>query len=116
MRLTTVASAALFLLVAAGLIASWTAGAASVMPALLGGGIAAAAQMGAAGLARRAYAAPFNRFLGAWAIGVGLRFTALAVVAAAMLAAPNAFPPLPTALGFLGVLIPLLLLEIRLTR
>jgi hypothetical protein len=97
-------------------VARVAVGPAAVPPVLAGGAIAAIAQISAAVLARRAYAAPFARFVGAWALGMGLRFSALIALAAGMLAAPTQFPPLPTALGFLGVLIPLLLLEIRLTR
>ncbi|MGH7629716.1 MAG: hypothetical protein ACREOF_10130, partial [Gemmatimonadales bacterium] len=78
--------------------------------------VAALTQLAAARLARRAFDARFTEFLGAWAWGVGLRFGGVVLLAAATLAAPAHFPPLPSAFGFLGVLIPLLLLEIRLTR
>lgn len=107
---------ALLLVVAAGVVARWAGGPAAVVPAVTCGAVAAVAQIGAAGLARRAYTAPFTRFLGAWALGVALRATGLVALAAAMLAAPAQFPPLPSAFGFLGVLIPLLMLELRLTR
>ena len=116
MKLTTVMAAGLFLVGAAGALANWLGGPGAVVPAMACGGLAAAAQVGAASLARRAYAAAFTRFLGAWALGVGLRTVAVAALATAMLAVPAHFPPLPSAFGFLGVLIPLLLLEIRLTR
>ena len=116
MKLTTVTAAAVFLLLAGGLLARWAGGRDAVVPALAGGGIAVAAQIGAARLARRAFAAPFVQFLRAWALGGGLRFFAFVALAVVMVAAPATFPPLPTALGFLGVMIPLLLLEIRLTR
>ena len=116
MKLTTIVAAAVFLLVADGLLARWAGGGNAVVPALAGGGIALAGQIGAARLARRAFAAPFLQFLRAWTLGIGLRFAAFVALAVVMIAAPATFPPSPTALGFLGVMIPLLLLEIRLTR
>jgi hypothetical protein len=116
MSFTTLAAAALFLVLAAGTAAHWLGGAAAVAPALACAGLAAATQLGAARLARRALDARFTQFLGAWALGVGLRFVGVALLAVATLVAPAHFPPLPSTFGFLGVLIPLLLLEIRLTR
>ena len=44
-------------------------------------------------------------------LGVGIVLMTVAVVAA-----PALFPALPTALGFLGVLVPLLFMEMRLAR
>jgi hypothetical protein len=40
----------------------------------------------------------------------------VALVAILVTLDPTHFPPLPTALGFLGVLVPLLFLEVRLVR
>ena len=116
MSLTTLTAAALFLVIAAGAVAKWLGGPAAVMPALACGGLAAVTQLAAARLARRAFDARFTEFVGAWALGVGLRFAGVVLLAVATLAAPAYFPPLPSAFGFLGVVIPLLLLEIRLTR
>jgi hypothetical protein len=47
---------------------------------------------------------------------MGLRVAGIALMAAAIVAAPALFPALPTALGFLGVLVPLLFMEMRLAR
>jgi hypothetical protein len=116
MSLTTLGGAALFLLIAAAALARWLGGPAAVLPAVACGGVAAVTQLAAARMARRAFAARFNDLLAAWALGVGLRFAGVVILAAATLAAPAQFPPIPSAFGFLGVLIPLLLLEIRLTR
>jgi hypothetical protein len=112
--LRTLAAAALFLVVAAGVLAQRLG--APVMPALTCGAVAAVTQLAAARLARRALDARFTRFVEAWALGVGLRFAGVVLLAVATVAAPAYFPPLPSAFGFLGVMIPLLLLEIRLTR
>jgi hypothetical protein len=116
MSVRTLAVAALFLVVGAGMLAHWLGGPAVTVPALACGTAAAAAQLAAARLARRAFDARFTQFIGAWALGVGLRFSGVVLLAAATLAAPAHFPPLPSALAFLGVLIPLLFLELRLTR
>ena len=60
--------------------------------------------------------APFERFIARWGAGMGLRlFGVLAIAIAAGLDREH-FPPLPTAVGFLGVLIPLLFYEVRLLR
>ncbi len=116
MSLPTLGVIALCLATSAGLIARWAGGPAAGMPAVAGGAVAALTQLAAAVLARRALDARFPQFLTAWAVGVGLRFGAFALFAVATLAAPAHFPPLPSAFGFVGVLVPLLLLEIRLTR
>ena len=116
MSLTALASAAFLLLVGAGVLARWLGGPAAVMPALASATVAALTQLAAARLARRALDARFAQFMGAWALGMGLRFGGFVLLAAAMLVMPARFPPVPSAFGFLGVLIPLLLLEIRLTR
>jgi hypothetical protein len=116
MSLTTLTMVALFLLAMTGVSAGWLGGAGAVAPAVVCGAMAAGTQLGAARLARRRFDAAFTEFLGAWAMGIGLRFVGVVLLALAMLAAPEQFPPLPSAFGFLGVLIPLLLLEMRLTR
>lgn len=60
--------------------------------------------------------AALPKFMARWGAGMGLRM--LGVVALAIAAAVDRthFPALPTALGFLGVLLPLLVLEVRLIR
>jgi hypothetical protein len=116
MSLTTLTAGALFLVIAVGAVAQWLGGSAAVMPALACGGVAAVTQLGAARVARRALDARFTEFVGAWALGVAVRFAGVVSLAVATLAAPAYFPPLPSAFGFLGVMISLLLLEIRLTR
>ena len=44
---------------------------------------------------------------------MGLRLGGAGALALAVIARPAAFPPLPTAVGYLGVLVPLLFTEIR---
>jgi hypothetical protein len=47
---------------------------------------------------------------------MGLRLAGVAALAAAIVIDRTVFPPLPSALGFLGVLVPLLFLEVRWVR
>jgi hypothetical protein len=87
------------------LLAIWTFG-------LLATGI----QLAATELMRRARAAPFGLWARRWGMGVGLRLAGVAAFAAAAAVAPERFPALAGALGYLGVLLPLLMLETRLVR
>lgn len=50
------------------------------------------------------------------AMGMGLRLGGVVLLAAAVLINRTVFPPLPAAIGFLGVLLPLLALEMRQVR
>ena len=82
------------------------------------GALATAIQLGAIGLLApaRKKGAPLQRFLARWGIGMGLRLLGVIAIALASGLDPVRFPPLATALGFLGVLLPLLLLEVRVIR
>ena len=62
-------------------------------------------------LLSRALEPPFERLFKRWAIGLGLRVGGLLLVVAAALGWPARFPAVPTATGFVAVLIPLLLGE-----
>ncbi len=59
---------------------------------------------------------PVARFMGRWGIGMGLRLLGVIALALAVGLDRTHFPPLPVALGFLGVLLPLLALEAKLVR
>ena len=84
--------------------------------AAVGGAVAALAQLGAVALLRPAMRAPQPVFMSRWLGGMGVR--ALALGALLTIAATHRvlLPPLPAALGFLGVLLPLLFLETRFLR
>ena len=64
----------------------------------------------------RAAGATVERFLARWGLGMGLQLVGVVAVALGAGLDPGHFPPLPTAMGFLGVLLPLLFLEVRLLR
>jgi len=75
-------------------------------------------QLGALSLMQpaRAAGAPIQRFLARWGLGMGLRLLGVVAVALAAGLDPAHFPAIPTAMGFLGVLLPLLFFEVRLIR
>jgi hypothetical protein len=60
--------------------------------------------------------AALPKFMARWGAGMGLRFLGVVALAIAAATGRNHFPALPTALGFLGVLLPLLVLEVKLIR
>jgi hypothetical protein len=80
------------------------------------GALALAIQLAALGLMRPVQSATTQRFLARWGIGMGLRLLGVVAIALAAGFDPKHFPPIPTAAGFLGVLIPLLFFEVRLIR
>jgi hypothetical protein len=81
--------------------------------AVIGGAVALAAQLGAVALLRPAMEAPHRVFMARWLGGMGIRALALGGVLAVAATHRAALPLLATTLGFLGVLLPLLFLEIR---
>jgi hypothetical protein len=59
--------------------------------------------------------AAFSAFVKGWGMGMGLRFLGVVVLAVVCTAWPEQFPAIGAAIGYLGVLIPLLFLETRTT-
>jgi hypothetical protein len=78
--------------------------------------IATTIQAIAVAMVRPAFRAASSVFLGRWAVGMVLRIAGVALLGVCAYLNPAFFPPLPTAIGFLGVLVPLLFLEVRLIR
>ena len=95
-----------FVLVA---VAGWVGG----RGAVIGGGVALAAQLAAVALLRPAMDAPQQVFMARWFGGMGIRALTLGGLLAVAATHRAALPLLATTLGFLGVLVPLLFLEIR---
>ncbi len=84
--------------------------------ALAGGAfgmLATVIHVGAVAALRRVWNAPFRQLARGWGIGMGLRLGGAVIWMAVVLLWGEWFPPLPTAIGYLGVLIPLLFTEIR---
>jgi len=96
------------LLVVAAVIAGRAAG--------IGGAAALGAQLGAVALLRPAMRAPQPVFMARWLGGMGVRALAVGLVLAIAATHRAELAPLPTSLGFLGVLLPLLFLETRFLR
>jgi hypothetical protein len=92
----------------------WGAGA--LLPTVSFGLLATAIQVGAVALLRSAWDAPFRLWMKRWAVGIALRFAGVVAFAVAVAADRALFPPLPAALGYLGVIVPLLFLEPRFLR
>ncbi len=114
MRRTIATGLVLTLAVSAALRAGFGPG--SLLPALTFGLLAPAIQAGAGVAMRGAVELSYAEFLKRYGIGMGLRLGGVMVLMVAIVARREWFDPLPTAFGFLGVLIPLLFLEARLAR
>lgn len=91
-------------------------GHAAMLPAAAFGLLATAIQVAASGARGRAESGGFDRSVQAFAAGFGLRLLGVVLMTVAIVARRDLFSPLPTALGFLGVTIPLLFMEIRPAR
>lgn len=109
-----VAGALLTLVVAGVLVAAF--GRPALVPGLVFGGLATLIQVVADRLVARRLQGPVGEFGRGYVAGMGLRLAGVVLMAVAIVAAPALFPPLPTAFGFLGVLVPLLFMEMRLAR
>ena len=91
-------------------------GPAALVPAAAFGTLAALIQA-LAGWAHAKWPPPARGIFGAgWVLGFFLRLGGVALFAVGAGLRPDLFAPLPAALGFLGVLVPLLVLETRNTR
>jgi hypothetical protein len=109
------AAGTLLTLVVTGLLVA-AVGSPAVVPGLAFGGLATLIQVVADRLVARRVQGPVGEFGRGYAAGMGLRLVGVVLMAIAIVAAPALFPPLPTAFGFLGVLVPLLFMEMRLAR
>ena len=70
----------------------------------------------AVALLRRGLRGTYAQTMARWAMGMGLRLVGVLLFVVAVTWRRDLFPPLPTALAYLGVLIPLLFYEMRLLR
>lgn len=95
----------------------WVAyGRSALVPAIAFGLLATVIQLSATALMRSVLDAPFAKFVGRWGVGMGMRLLGVIVFAVAVITNGELFPPLPAAVGYLGVLLPLLGLETRALR
>ncbi|MEK7380120.1 MAG: hypothetical protein AAB075_03820 [Gemmatimonadota bacterium] len=96
----------------AALVGLWLTERSGAVGAAAGGALAVLVQLGALALMRDKGDAPPGQFMGHWALGTLLRL--LGIVMIVGLVVLGGLPALPTALGFVGVILPLLGLELRL--
>jgi hypothetical protein len=94
----------------------WAAGPQAIVPGLVFGALATGLQATAFAVVRPVLGAAFHRLLKRWAIGMALRLFGVAVFTVAVILDRSTFPPVPTAFGYIGVLLPLLFMETRLLR
>jgi hypothetical protein len=88
-------------------------GSQALVPGLTFGLLGTAIQLAAAIFMAPAWEGNFDVFVRRWLVGMVFRMVGVVLVFVAIAVWPDLFPPLPTALGFLGVVIPLLFTEIR---
>ncbi len=100
-------------LVTATLWAIW--GAPALVPGISFGLLATGIQVVAVRLLRTG-GDEFGRTMARLGMGMGLRLVGVVLFAVAVVVWRGVFPPLPTAFAYLGVVVPLLFLEIRLAR
>ncbi len=101
-------------LVTAAVAAVWGRGA--VVGSLVFGAVATLIQLAATRMLRGAWGGHVAGFFRAVARGMMLRLGGVVLLGVAMAWDRTIFPPVPTAIGYLGVLIPLLFLEVRFVR
>jgi hypothetical protein len=109
-------AAGLALTVLATALLVWLFGRVALVPGLVFGGVATAIQYVASGILARAAGQPYEQLLKAWGLGMGLRMVGVVAFLGAVIVDRTLFPPLPTALAFVGVLIPLMFSDIRTIR
>ncbi|HWA17098.1 MAG TPA: hypothetical protein VG817_11725 [Gemmatimonadales bacterium] len=91
-------------------------GQAAIVPGVTFGLLSTAIQLLALRHLKARWAGSNREFLEGVGIGMALRVLGIVLMLVAIVVDRGRFPPLPTAFGFLGVLIPLLFLEVRFAR
>lgn len=89
-------------------------GPAAVVAAVVFGLAATAIQLVAIRTLKPALAGPYAELVKHFAVGMGLRLGGIVLLLGAVLADRALFPPLPSAIGYLGVVVPLLFAETKL--
>jgi len=91
-------------------------GRSGVVPGVVFGLVATVVQLLAVRALRRGLAGNHAGFAKGFVIGTALRVAGVLLVLLAVVADQASFAPLPTAFGYLGVVVPLLFLEVRFVR
>lgn len=114
MKASFAAGVALTLVVTAALRVMW--GPAAILPGTIFGLLATLLQVIAVRALKRGFGGSHTEFAKGFVIGTALRFAGVVLVLVAVLLDRGRFAPLPTAFGYLGVVVPLLFLEARFLR
>jgi hypothetical protein len=88
----------------------------ALIPGVVFGLLSTGTQLAAHRLLVATKDAPFAQLAQRWLAGMTLRLAGIALVFTAIGLDRELFPPLPTVIGYLGVVIPLLFTEVRLFR
>jgi hypothetical protein len=91
-------------------------GSVAVLPGILFGLLATVLQAFAVRSLQRGIGGSHTDFTRGFVIGTALRFVGIVLVLVVVLVDRERFAPLPTAFGYLGVVVPLLFLEVRFVR
>ncbi len=91
-------------------------GSEALVPGLTFGLLAAVINAVAVALLKSGLKGTYAKTMAWWAMGMGLRLLGVALFTLAVVREPELFPALPTAIGYVGVLLPLLFYEMRLLR
>ena len=97
-------------------ILALTFGRQAVVAGLFFGILATVLQLAAVLVVKPVIEGPTNELMKRWGVGMGLRFLGVVLFLVAVLWSRDIFPPLPTAIAYLGVLVPLLFTELRLIK
>ncbi len=97
-------------------VLAWAFGRAAILPGVVFGLVATAIQLAAARFLQKARGQPFEQLMKAWGLGMGLRMAGMMLFLGLVLWDRALFPPLPTALAYVGVLIPLMFSDLRTLR
>ena len=106
--------AGLLLAVLVAALAGWIWGVDATVGAAVFGVLAAVIHAAAIALLKPVLEPPFDQALKRWAYGVGLRLVGVAILAVLLLRGSEVLQPVPSAVGFLGVMVPLMMDEMRL--
>ncbi len=91
-------------------------GSSAIMPTAVFGLLAAGIHVAAVALLKSGLRQSFGTLMWRWSMGMGLRLIGVVLFAVAVTLQGDRFPAIPTAIGYVGVLLPLMLTEMRLIR
>ena len=88
----------------------------ALLPAISFGLLATLIHVIAVALLKPGLGGSYDKLMARWAMGLGLRLVGVVIFAVVVFMQRDLFPPLPSMIGFVGVLLPLLFSEMRLIR